>query len=166
MRGFIAAYDAESGQQVWKTYTIPGPGEPGHDTLEGDTRQRGGASVWMTGTYDPETNLTYWGTGNGSPWFGDQRPGDNLYTSSTIAVDPDKRRASWLPVPPRTTPGTGTMNAPMVIDYEKDGRSVMAKEAVAQRLPVLARALVGRPDQLRRRDQLLREAGRVRRAST
>jgi alcohol dehydrogenase (cytochrome c) len=125
VRGFVAAYDANSGQQVWKTYTIPGPGEPGHDTWQGDTWQRGGASIWMTGTYDPESNLTYWGTGNGSPWFGDQRPGDNLYTSSTIAIDPDSGELkghfqyhwndSW---------DWDEMNSPMVIDYEKDGQTV------------------------------------------
>ena len=125
VRGFIAAYDAESGKQVWKTYTVPGPGEPGHDTWEGDTWQKGGASVWMTGTYDPESNLTYWGTGNGSPWFGDQRPGDNLYTASTVAIDPDSGAIkghfqyhwndSW---------DWDEMNAPMVVDYEKDGQAV------------------------------------------
>jgi alcohol dehydrogenase (cytochrome c) len=89
VRGFVQAFDAESGEEAWKTYTIPGEGEPGNDTWEGDTWKRGGASVWMTGNYDPDTNLTYWGTGNASPWFGDQRPGDNLHTSSTIALDPD-----------------------------------------------------------------------------
>ena len=124
VRGFIAAYDAESGKQVWKTYTVPGPGEPGHDTWEGDTWQKGGASVWMTGTYDPDSNLAYWGTGNGSPWFGDQRPGDNLYTASTVAIDPDSGAIkghfqyhwndSW---------DWDEMNAPMVVDYEKDGQS-------------------------------------------
>jgi alcohol dehydrogenase (cytochrome c) len=125
VRGFVAAYDAESGKQAWKTYTIPGPGEPGHDTWQGDTWQRGGASVWMTGNYDAENNLTYWGTGNASPWFGDQRPGDNLYTSSTVAIDPDTGELkghfqyhwndSW---------DWDEMNAPMVVDYQKDGQTV------------------------------------------
>jgi alcohol dehydrogenase (cytochrome c) len=125
VRGFVQAFDSETGESVWKTYTIPGPGEPGHDTWTGDTWQRGGASVWMTGTYDPNTNLTYWGTGNGSPWFGDQRPGDNLYTSSTVVIDPDTGELkghfqyhwndSW---------DWDEMNAPMVVDYEQDGQTV------------------------------------------
>jgi alcohol dehydrogenase (cytochrome c) len=125
VRGFVQAFDAESGEEAWKTYTIPGEGEPGNDTWEGDTWKRGGASVWMTGNYDAETNLTYWGTGNASPWFGDQRPGDNLYTSSTIALDPDTGEMkghfqyhwndSW---------DWDEMNAPMVVDYKKDGNDV------------------------------------------
>ena len=83
VRGFVAAVDAESGKPLWKTYTIPAPGEPGSETWPsgGDHYKRGGGAVWITGTYDPETNLTFWGTGNAAPWFGDQRPGDNLYTS-------------------------------------------------------------------------------------
>src|SRR5207245_8383197 len=89
VRGFVQAFDAQSGEPAWKTYTVPSPGEPGNDTWSGDTWRRGGASVWLTGTYDPELNITYWGTGNASPWFGDQRPGDNLFTSSTIALNPD-----------------------------------------------------------------------------
>src|SRR5207245_9202616 len=84
---FFQAFAAQSGEPAWKTYTVPGPGEPGHDTWSGDTWKRGGASVWLTGTYDPDLGLTYWGTGNASPWFGDQRAGDNLYTASTLALD-------------------------------------------------------------------------------
>src|SRR6266545_1250664 len=87
IRGFVRAFDAETGAPAWQTYTIPGPGEPGNDTWTGDAWKRGGGSVWLTGTYDPELNLTYWGTGNGGPWIGDKRPGDNLYTSSTVAID-------------------------------------------------------------------------------
>ncbi|MGH6895701.1 MAG: PQQ-dependent dehydrogenase, methanol/ethanol family [Geminicoccaceae bacterium] len=125
IRGFVEAFDAESGESVWKTYTIPGPGEPGHDTWEGDTWQRGGASIWMTGTYDPESNVTYWGTGNGSPWFGDQRPGDNLYTSSTVALDPDTgEMKGYFQYHWNDSWDWDEMNAPIVVDYEKDGQTV------------------------------------------
>src|SRR2546430_6547402 len=89
IRSYVAAFDARSGQEVWRTYTIPGPGEPGHDTWTGDTWKTGGASVWLTGHYDPDLNLTYWGTGNAAPWPGDMHPGDNLYTSSVVALDAD-----------------------------------------------------------------------------
>src|SRR5712691_5750467 len=80
--GFVAAYDAQTGKELWKTYTVPAPGELGSETWpQGDQWKTGGGSVWVTGTYDSETNLAFWGTGNGGPWMGDQRPGDNLYTS-------------------------------------------------------------------------------------
>ena len=77
VRGFVAAFDAETGKELWKTYTVPAPGEPGSETwpVDGDHYRRGGGSIWVTGTYDPETNLAFWGTGNAAPWFGDQRPG-------------------------------------------------------------------------------------------
>ena len=88
IRGFVAAFDPDSGKEQWRTYTIPAPGEPGSGTWpKGDQWKTGGGPVWVTGNYDPETNLAYWGTGNGGPWMGDQRPGDNLYTASTIALD-------------------------------------------------------------------------------
>jgi len=88
VRGFVAAYDPETGKQLWRTYSVPAPGEPGSETWPtGDQWKTGGGSVWVTGTYDPETNLTFWGTGNGGPWMGDQRPGDNLFTASTLAID-------------------------------------------------------------------------------
>ena len=89
IRGFVAAYDANTGKELWKTYTIPGPGEPGHKTWPGDTWKTGGVSTWITGTYDPKTNITYWGTGNAAPWMPDDRPGDNLYANSVIALDVD-----------------------------------------------------------------------------
>src|SRR5207302_1104391 len=77
-----------TGKPLWKTYTVPAPGEPGSETWpNGDQWKTGGGSIWVTGAYDPATNLAFWGTGNGGPWMGDQRPGDNLYTSSTIALD-------------------------------------------------------------------------------
>jgi len=88
IRGFVAAFDPDSGKEQWRTYTIPAPGEPGSGTWpKGDQWKTGGGSVWVTGNYDRETNLAYWGTGNGGPWMGDQRPGDNLYTASTLAID-------------------------------------------------------------------------------
>ena len=81
IRGFIAAFDVDTGKELWRTYTVPKPGEPGSETWpNGDQWKTGGGSVWMTGVYDPDTKLTFWGTGNGGPWMGDQRPGDNLYT--------------------------------------------------------------------------------------
>ncbi len=89
IRGFVAGFDLETGAEQWRTYTIPAPGEPGSETWPkgGDQWMHGGGSVWVTGNYDPDTNLAYWGVGNGGPWMGDTRPGDNLYTSSTIALD-------------------------------------------------------------------------------
>jgi len=88
VRGFLSAYDAETGTEAWKTFTVPEPGQPGSETWpQGDQWKTGGGSIWITGTYDPDTNLTFWGTGNGGPWMGDQRPGDNLYTSSVVAFD-------------------------------------------------------------------------------
>jgi alcohol dehydrogenase (cytochrome c) len=96
IRGFIAAYNAHTGDQAWRFYTIPGPGEPGHETWGGDSWMHGGGSVWNTGTYDPETNLTIWGVGNAGPDYnGDVRPGDNLYTSSIVALDADTGKLKW-----------------------------------------------------------------------
>ncbi|MCR6670153.1 PQQ-dependent dehydrogenase, methanol/ethanol family [Devosia ginsengisoli] len=87
IRGFVAAYDAETGEEAWKTYTIPAPDEPGGDTWPEGAYVTGAGSTWSTGNYDPESKLVYWGVGNAGPWMGDQRPGDNLYTASTIALD-------------------------------------------------------------------------------
>ena len=87
IRGFVEALDAKTGEKAWKTYTIPAPGEPGSETWFGDSWKTGGVPVWITGSYDKETNLSYWGTGNGGPWMGDTRAGDNLYATSVIAVD-------------------------------------------------------------------------------
>ena len=88
VRGFVAAFDPETGKELWRTYTVPAPGEPGSETWpKGDQWKTGGAPVWVTGNYDPDTNLAFFGTGNGGPWMGDQRPGDNLYVASTVAID-------------------------------------------------------------------------------
>ena len=96
IRGFIAAYEAATGKEAWRFYTIPGPGEPGHDTWEGDSWMHGGASVWVTGSYDPDLNLTYWGVGNPGPdWNGDKRAGDNLYSDCVVALDADTGKLKW-----------------------------------------------------------------------
>ena len=87
IRGFVVALDSETGEEAWRTYTVPGPGEPGNETWPGDSWRTGGAAVWIPGHYDPELGLAYFGTGNPGPWIGDQRPGDNLYTNSVIALD-------------------------------------------------------------------------------
>jgi len=96
IRGFVAAFDANTGKEVWRFYTIPGPGEPGNETWSGDSWKHGSGAIWVTGSYDSETNLTFWGTGNAGPdWNGDARLGDNLYTSSVIALDADTGRLKW-----------------------------------------------------------------------
>ena len=87
IRGYALALDAETGAEAWKTYTIPAPGEPGSETWKGDSWKVGGGSVWMQPNYDASTGMLYLGTGNGGPWMPDTRPGDNLYTTSVIAID-------------------------------------------------------------------------------
>ena len=96
IRGFVAAYDAKTGKQAWRFNAIPEVGEPGHESWEGDTWQHGGGSVWVTGSYDPASDLTYWGIGNPGPdWNPSQRPGDNLYTDSVVALDADSGKLKW-----------------------------------------------------------------------
>ena len=124
IRGFVVALDADTGEEVWKTHTVPAPGEFGNDTWPGESWRTGGAAVWLTGHYDPELGLTYWGTGNPGPWMGDARPGDNLYTNSVIALDVDTGElrgyhqyhwnGSW---------DWDEVSTPMLIDVERDGRS-------------------------------------------
>ncbi|HWZ54736.1 MAG TPA: PQQ-dependent dehydrogenase, methanol/ethanol family [Verrucomicrobiae bacterium] len=96
VRGFISAFDAETGKQAWKFDTIPDPDQLGHDSWRGADWEHGGGAVWMTGSYDPELNLTYWGTGNPGPDFNaEQRQGDNLYADSVLALDPDTGKMKW-----------------------------------------------------------------------
>jgi alcohol dehydrogenase (cytochrome c) len=134
VRGFVAAYDAETGKELWKTHMVPAPGEPGSETWpQGDQWKTGGASVWVTGTYDAETNLTFWGTGNGGPWMGDQRPGDNLYTSAVVALDATTgaikghfqyhQNDSW---------DWDEVSPPILIDYTRDGKSLKGLVNVAR----------------------------------
>jgi alcohol dehydrogenase (cytochrome c) len=96
IRGFIDAYDANTGERRWRCYTIPGPGEPGFETWEGDSWKIGGSPAWITGTYDPVTNTTFWTTGNPSPSNrGEGRGGDNLYSNSLLALDRDTGKIKW-----------------------------------------------------------------------
>ncbi len=96
IRGFIAAYEAATGREVWRFNAIPSPGEPGSETWTGDSWKSGGGSIWVTGSYDPSLNLTYWGIGNPGPDFNPaQRAGDNLYTDSVVALDADSGKLKW-----------------------------------------------------------------------
>ncbi|MEO6910336.1 MAG: PQQ-binding-like beta-propeller repeat protein [Edaphobacter sp.] len=96
VRGFIAAFDAKTGKEVWRFWTIPAPGEFGSSSWPGKTYLNGGGTTWMPGTYDPKLNTIYWGTSNPSPDFdGSVRPGDDLYTNCVLALDPDTGKLKW-----------------------------------------------------------------------
>jgi alcohol dehydrogenase (cytochrome c) len=94
---WVAAFDVRTGKEIWRFKTVPEPGEPGNETWPGDSWRHGGAPIWVTGSYDPETNLTFWGTGNPNPgWNGGPRnPGDNLYGDSVVALDADTGKLKW-----------------------------------------------------------------------
>jgi alcohol dehydrogenase (cytochrome c) len=96
VRGFLAAYDAETGKLKWKIWTIPAPGEAGSSSWPGDSYLHGGGTTWMPGTYDPELNTVYWGTSNPAPDFaGETRPGDDLYTDCVVALDANTGKPKW-----------------------------------------------------------------------
>ena len=123
IRGFIAAYDVRTGKEVWRFNAIPAPGEPGSETWEGDDWEHGGASVWVTGSYDPELNLTYWGIGNPGPdWNPDQRPGDNLYSDSVVALDADTGELKWhFQFTPNDAYDYDAVQVPVLVDIEWRG---------------------------------------------
>ena len=124
IRGFIAAYDAKTGKEVWRFHNIPEPGEPGHETWAGDSWKTGGGSVWVTGSYDPDLNLTYWGIGNPGPdWNGDNRKGDNLYTDSVVALDADTGKLKWhFQFSPHDEFDYDSVQIPVLVDIEWQGR--------------------------------------------
>ncbi|MBV8820074.1 MAG: PQQ-binding-like beta-propeller repeat protein, partial [Acidobacteriaceae bacterium] len=96
IRGYVDAFDAQSGEHAWRFYTIPATGEPGGDSWAADSWKRGGGATWMTGTYDPKLNLLYWGVGNPGPdLYGEVRKGDNLYTAGLVAIDADTGKLKW-----------------------------------------------------------------------
>lgn len=139
IRGFVAAYDAKTGQQRWRTYTIPAPGEPGSETwqpcppaatahCDAEAWRHGGGPVWTTGSYDPSLNLTYWGVGNPGPDFNDvQRPGDNLYTDSVLALDADTGRIQWhYQFTPQDTHDYDATQVPVLTDLGWQGQPLKA----------------------------------------
>ena len=124
VRGFIDAYDARTGRRVWRFYTVPGPGEPGHETWAGDSWKTGGAPAWITGTYDPELNLIYWPTGNPSPSdYGGQRDGDDLYSDCMLALDADTGKLKWyFQFTPHDLHDYDSTQIPILIDADWEGR--------------------------------------------
>jgi alcohol dehydrogenase (cytochrome c) len=128
IRGFIAAYDVHTGKEAWKFHTIPAPGEPGGETWSGDAWEHGGGSVWVTGSYDPELNLTYWGVGNPGPdWNNEQRPGDNLYTDSVVALDPDTGKLKWhFQFTPNDNYDYDSVQVPVLADFSWQGKPIKA----------------------------------------
>jgi alcohol dehydrogenase (cytochrome c) len=128
IRGYIDAYYAETGEQAWRFYTVPTKDEPGGDTWAGDSWMTGGGSAWVTGSYDPELNLVYWGTGNPAPdWNGAVRRGDNLYTDCIVALDADTGKLKWyFQATPHDLWDWDGVSEPVLIDMEIDGTPVKA----------------------------------------
>ena len=125
IRGFLDAYDADTGEREWRTYTIPGPDHPDNRTWAGDSWRTGGSPTWITGSYDPDLNLVYWGTGNPGPdWNGDLRQGDNLYADSVLALDGDTGEMSWyFQFTPHDVHDWDAIQIPVLADIELDGET-------------------------------------------
>ena len=130
IRGFVDAYDVATGKRVWRFHTIPLAGEPGGETW-GNAKVRAGGSTWVTGTYDPELNLTYWGTGNPGPDMnGDVRPGDNLYSCSLVALDADTGKLKWhFQFTPHDVHDWDAIGDPVLVDLQINGAT---RKAVVQ----------------------------------
>lgn len=123
IRGFIDAYDAATGHRIWRKYTIPAPGEDGNETWEGDSWKTGGSPTWMTGSYDPELDLLYWGVGNPGPdWNGEVREGINLYSDCVLAIDPDTGDIKWhFQFTPHDVHDWDACQIPVLYDAEYEG---------------------------------------------
>jgi alcohol dehydrogenase (cytochrome c) len=128
VRGFLDAYDLETGERRWRFWATPAPGEPGSETWGGDSWQHGGGTTWVTGTYDPELNLLYWGIGNPSPDFdGEVRPGDNLYTNAMVALNPETGALVWhFQMTPHDVFDWAGVSEGILVDEEIAGRPVKA----------------------------------------
>jgi alcohol dehydrogenase (cytochrome c) len=124
IRGYIDAYDAKTGKRLWRTHTIPAPGEPGSETWAKDMTGLGGGGTWGSGSFDPELNLIYWGTGNPAPDYnGSMRPGDNLYTDCVIALDADTGKMKWyFQFTPHDTHDWDSIQVPVLFDATVDGK--------------------------------------------
>ncbi len=128
VRSFIDAYDVKTGERKWRRYTVPTAGEKGVETWGGDSWKTGGGPAWVTGSYDPEQNLLYWATGNPSPdWNGDVREGDNLYTNSVLALDPDTGDLKWyFQFTPHDVWDYDATNGMFLLDVQRNGQKVKA----------------------------------------
>jgi alcohol dehydrogenase (cytochrome c) len=124
VRGFVAAYDAQTGKEAWRFWTIPAPGEKGSESWPGEMYLHGGGTTWMPGTYDAELNTIYWGTGNPAPDFdGSVRPGDDLYTSSLLALDPDTGKLKWyFQFSPHNLYDYDAVQTPVLVDAAFQGK--------------------------------------------
>jgi alcohol dehydrogenase (cytochrome c) len=124
IRGFLDAYDSDTGERLWRFWTIPAPGEPGNETWGGDSWKTGAGPTWVTGSYDPQLNLLYWGIGNPGPdWNGDARPGDNLYTSSLVALDAATGKLKWhFQFTPHDVHDWDACQIPVLVDAEIAGQ--------------------------------------------
>jgi alcohol dehydrogenase (cytochrome c) len=125
VRGFLAAFDAETGKEAWRFWTIPGPGEKGNESWPGAMYLHGGGTTWMPGTYDPDLNTLYWGTGNPAPDYdGSVRPGDDLYTSCLLALDPDNGKLRWyFQYSPHDLYDFDATQTPVLVDAVFQGRA-------------------------------------------
>ena len=129
IRGFLDSYDPETGEQEWRAWTIPGPDHPDNRTWSGDSWRTGGSPTWITGSYDPDLDLVYWGTGNPGPdWNGDVRLGDNLYADSALALDGETGELKWyFQFTPHDVHDWDAIQIPILGDimYEGEMRKVM-----------------------------------------
>src|SRR6267142_1201120 len=124
IRGFLDAYDTQTGKRRWRFWTIPAPGEKGSETWSGDAWKQGGGPTWVTGAFDPELNLIIWGTGNPSPdWNGDVRKGDNLYSDCAIALDADTGKLKWhFQMVPHDVHDWDSTQVPVLVDADWKGK--------------------------------------------
>ncbi len=123
VRGFLAAYDAQTGKLRWRLWTIPGPGEFGSSSWPGDSYLHGGGTTWMPGTYDPQLDTVYWTTSNAAPdYVGDSRPGDDLYTACVLAIDPNTGKLKWyFQFTPHDLYDYDANETPVLVDTEENG---------------------------------------------